>query len=199
MLAPNIPSPDTEDLVAIMQDFSLLATNTYGRKNSFTYIHEGYKPARRSFIDYLFVLHAGELEDDTSQVVHGSSKVHKWTHAFADTGWHNFYRKRMHIPDRVAVRDGKLLTPAEEARTLQEFWKSVNGAPGSQLRDGEASKYNINQEDIEEALNNLQVAKAAPPHCAPHALWKLASTPIAVFMESKVFVAWRENQAKVPQ
>ena len=42
MLAPNTPSPDAEDLVAIMQDFSLLATNTYGRKNSFTYVHEGY-------------------------------------------------------------------------------------------------------------------------------------------------------------
>ena len=371
MLAPNIPSPDTEDLVAIMQDFSLLATNTYGRKNSFTYIHEGYKPARRSFIDYLFVRQhkhsvckAGHLRnwqvarwraggrhlpgwlhitirrfrsqpkgvkaewprwrcrllsqaikeqphlanDFVQQVgaalqevpdydpkalnnlllevgrrvfhVHrphslpppwtgeehtGSIKdmwmhyrcmrrlyteaakstsgrmllqIQAWQHRSRFLHMHRLVQKHSRKLRRIRLaqllqeadahsrsgcsqalfdlirkvapkqprkraqlrsRDGKLLTPAEEARTLQEFWKSVNGAPGSQLRDGEASKYNINQEDIEEALNNLQVAKAAPPHCAPHALWKLASTPIAVFMESKVFVAWRENQAKVPQ
>ncbi|CAE7554003.1 unnamed protein product, partial [Symbiodinium microadriaticum] len=229
MLVPNTPSPDAEDLVAVMQDFSLLATNTYGRKNSYTYIHEGYKPALRDgdLVDGIsqaikeqphlandFVQQVGAalqevpdydpkaLNNLLLEVVHGGCKVHEWTHAFVDPGWHSFFRKQMHIPDRVAVRGGKLLTPEEEARTLQEFWKSVNGAPGSLLRDGEASRYNILQEDIEEALNNLQylqVTKAAPPHCAPHALWKLASTPIAAFMDHKVFTTWRESQAEIPQ
>ena len=371
MLAPNIPSPDAEDLVAIMQDFSLLATNTYGRKNSFTYIHEGYKPARRSFIDYLFVRqhkhsvckaghlrnwqvarwraggrhlpgwlhitirrfrsqpkgvkaewprwrcrllsqaikeqphlandfvqqvgaalqevpdydpkalnnlllevgrrvfhvhrphslpppwtgeeHTGSIKDmwmhyrcmrrlytEAAKSTSGRMRlqIQAWQHRSRFLHMHRLVQKHSRKLRRIRLaqllqeadahsrsgcsqalfdlirkvapkqprkraqlrsRDGKLLTPAEEARTLQEFWKSVNGAPGSQLRDGEASKYNINQEDVEEALNNLQVTKAAPPHCAPHALWKLASSPIAAFMEHKVFVAWRENQTQVPQ
>ena len=29
---------------------------------------------------------------------------------------------------QLRSRDGKLLTPAEEAKALQEFWKSVNGS-----------------------------------------------------------------------
>ena len=55
MIASSTPSPDAEDLMAIIQDFALVAINTYSRKNSYTYIHEGYQPARRSFIDYMFV------------------------------------------------------------------------------------------------------------------------------------------------
>ena len=324
MLAPNIPSPDAEDLVAIVQDFSLLATNTYGRKNSFTYIHEGYKPARRSFIDYLFVRqhkhsvckaghlrnwqvarwraggrhlpgwlhitirrfrsqpkgvkaewprwrcrllsqaikeqphlandfvqqvgaalqevpdydpkalnnlllevgrrvfhvhrphslpppwtgeeHTGSIKDmwmhyrcmrrlytEAAKSTSGRMRlqIQAWQHRSRFLHMHRLVQKHSRKLRRIRLaqllqeadahsrsgcsqalfdlirkvapkqprkraqlrsRDRKLLTPAEEARTLQEFWKSVNGAPSSQLRDGEASKYNINQEDIEEAL-----------------------------------------------
>ncbi|CAE7441292.1 pol, partial [Symbiodinium sp. CCMP2456] len=55
MLPSKKTQADADDLVDIVRDFSLLAANTFGRKNSFTYIHEGFKPARRTFIDYLFV------------------------------------------------------------------------------------------------------------------------------------------------
>ncbi|CAE7730529.1 pol [Symbiodinium sp. CCMP2592] len=100
---------------------------------------------------------------------------------------------------QLRSKEGKLLTPAEEARALQDFWRSVNGAPRSLLRSGQASSYNIIQQDIERALRDLQASKAAPPHCAPHAFWKLASAPVAAFMEDKVFSGWREDQAWVPE
>ena len=74
----------------------------------------------------------------------------------------------------------------------------MNGAPGTTLCRGTASSYNILQVDIEQALQELQIKNAAPPHCAPHAFWKLASSPIAAFMEQQVFREWRETQAWVP-
>ncbi|CAE7216565.1 pol [Symbiodinium sp. CCMP2592] len=303
MLTPTTPSPDMEDLVAIVQDFSLLAVNTFGRKNSYTYVHEGCKPVRRSFIDYVFVRQnkhsdckSGLLRDwqvarwrkggrhlpvwsrfsvrrfrtqkpqqklewprwrcrllsqavkeqpqlaerYTEQVAIALQDVDKyepkklnalllevgrkvfhvqrpqslpppWTGAqhigSIKDMWHHYRLMRRSIEEanrsRVGTRlaqllqeaEGKLLTPAEEARALQDFWRSVNGAPGSLLRSGQASSYNIIQQDIERALRDLQASKAAPPHCAPHAFWKLASAPVAAFMEDKVFSGWREDQA----
>ena len=55
MMTPDEAWPDREDLVALLQDHRLKAVNTYGRRGSHTYVHEGYKPARRSFIDYILV------------------------------------------------------------------------------------------------------------------------------------------------
>ena len=55
MLEPMQRTPDADEVVAILQDFGLFAVNSYGRKRSCTYIHEGHKPARRSFIDYIFL------------------------------------------------------------------------------------------------------------------------------------------------
>ncbi|CAE7196500.1 pol [Symbiodinium sp. CCMP2592] len=353
MLTPTTPSPDMEDLVAIVQDFSLLAVNTFGRKNSYTYIHEGCKPVRRSFIDYMFVRQnkhsdykSGLLRDwqvarwrkggrhlpvwsrfsirrfrtqkpqqklewprwrcrllsqaiteqpqlaerYTEQVAVALQAVDKyepkklnalllevgrkvfhvqrppslpppWTGAQHIGGikdmWQHYRLMRRSFEEanrsrvgrlrmvqkhsrqlrrtrlaqllqeadahtrsgcsqalfdlirRVAPKqarkraqlrskEGKLLTPAEEARALQDFWRSVNGAPGSLLRSGQASSYNVLQQDIEQALRDLQASKAAPPHCAPHAFWKLASSPVAEFMEDKVFSSWREDHAWVP-
>ena len=59
MMTPSAASPDREELVALLQDFQLRAINTYGRRGSCTYIHEGYKPARKSFIDYILVRQKG--------------------------------------------------------------------------------------------------------------------------------------------
>ena len=59
MVVSEEASPDREDLAAILQDLQLRAINTYGRRGSYTYIHEGYKPARRSFIDFILVRQQG--------------------------------------------------------------------------------------------------------------------------------------------
>ncbi|CAE7235568.1 pol [Symbiodinium sp. CCMP2592] len=370
MITPTTPSPDMEDLVAIVQDFSLLAVNTFGRKNSYTYIHEGCKPVRRSFIDYMFVRqnkhsdyksgllrdwqvarwrkggrhlpvwsrfsirrfrtqkpqqklewprwrcrllsqaikeqpqlaeryteqvavalqavdkyepkklnalllevgrkvfhvqrppslpppwtgaqHIGGIKDmwqhyrlmrrsfeeaNRSRVGRLRAMVQAWKHRVRFLKMHRMVQKHSRqlrrtrlaqllqeadahtrsgcsqalfdLVRRVApkqarkraqlrTKEGKLLTPAEEARALQDFWRSVNGAPGSLLRSGQASSYSVLQQDIEQALRDLQASKAAPPHCAPHAFWKLASSPVAAFMEDKVFSSWREDQAWVP-
>ncbi|CAE7357226.1 unnamed protein product [Symbiodinium sp. CCMP2592] len=370
MLTPTTPSPDMEDLVAIVQDFSLLAVNTFGRKNSYTYIHEGCKPVRRSFIDYMFVRqnkhsdyksgllrdwqvarwrkggrhlpvwsrfsirrfrtqkpqqklewprwrcrllsqaikeqpqlaeryteqvavalqavdkyepkklnalllevggkifhvqrppslpppwtgaqHIGGIKDmwqhyrlmrrsfeeaNRSRVGRLRAMVQAWKHRVRFLKMHRMVQKHSRqlrrtrlaqllqeadahtrsgcsqalfdLVRRVAPKqarkrsqlrskEGKLLTPAEEARALQDFWRSVNGAPGSLLRSGQASSYTVLQQDIEQALRDLQASKAAPPHCAPHAFWKLASSPVAEFMEDKVFSSWREDHAWVP-
>ncbi|CAE7473776.1 pol [Symbiodinium sp. CCMP2592] len=304
MLTPTTPSPDMEDVVAIVHDFSLIAVNSFGRKNSYTYIHEGCKPVRRSFIDYMFVRQnkhsdykSGLLRDwqvarwrqggrhlpvwsrfsirrfrtqqpqqqlewprwccrllsqaimeqpqlaeryteqvavalqaaDTyepkklntlllevgRQVFHVQrppSLPPPWTGAHhigsIKDMWQHYRlmrrsfeeanRSRVGLAQLLEEAEGKLLTPAEEARALQDFWRSVNGTPGSLLRSGQASSYNVLQQDIEQALRDLQASKAAPPHCAPHAFWKLASSPVAEFMEDKVFSSWREDHAWVP-
>ncbi|CAE7541241.1 pol [Symbiodinium sp. CCMP2592] len=355
MLTPTTPSPDMEDIVAIVQDFSLLAVNTFGRKNSYTYIHEGCKPVRRSFIDYMFVRqnkhsdyksgllrdwqvarwrkggrhlpvwsrfsirrfrtqksqqklewprwrcrllsqaikeqpqlaeryteqvaialqavdkyepkklnalllevgrkvfhvqrppslpppwtgaqHIGGIKDmwqhyrlmrrsfeeaNRSRVGRLRAMVQAWKHRVRFLKMHRMVHnhsrqlrrtrlaqllqeadahtrsgcsqalfdlirrvapKQARKRAQLRSKEGKLLTPAD-------FRRSVNGAPGTLLRSGQASSYNVLQQDIEKALRDLQASKAAPPHCAPHAFWKLASSP--------VFSGWREDHAWVP-
>ena len=70
MIAATSLTPDADEVVAILQDFGLFAVNSYSRKRSYTFIHDGFKPARRSFIDYIFLRlqkhpqkHAGIVRD----------------------------------------------------------------------------------------------------------------------------------------
>ena len=39
----------------MQSDFGCVAVNTFGRAGAYTYIHEGYAEARRSFIDFIFL------------------------------------------------------------------------------------------------------------------------------------------------
>ena len=107
---------------------------------------------------------------------------------------------------RTQLRDdsGRIMTPAEEAHALAAYWKDVCGsvhktsmqeAPGG---GDPFLTYDISPDDIKQALRNLHVGKAAPKHCAPHIMWKLAAEPIATFLEASVFGHWRATGAHIP-
>ena len=372
MLEPMQQTPDADEVVAILQDFGLFAVNSYGRKRSCTYIHEGHKPARRSFIDYIFLrLHkhphrqVGILRDwqvarwrqggrhmpvwtsiklrrfhsQSTAVVtkswpswrckllaqavkenpqladqfavkvqealqqmgeynpnqlnnmllevgnqifhvgrprslpppwagaeHAGSIKTMWQHYRAmrvqgrcartgtRDGWmrsviqawrhqqqflklHRLVQKhsrrlrrtrlasllqeadshvrsgcnqalfdliRRVAPKQVRRRaqlrskEGRLLTPAEEALALRKFWASVNGAPGEALCPAQAQRYNITKDEVVKALQGLQGSKTAPPHCAPHVFWQIAAEPIASYMEAAVFSQWSSCQVTIP-
>ncbi|OLP83480.1 hypothetical protein AK812_SmicGene35742 [Symbiodinium microadriaticum] len=55
MLQKDQASPDSECLEQLLQDFSLCAVNTFGRPTAFTYVHEGYKVPRKSFVDFVLI------------------------------------------------------------------------------------------------------------------------------------------------
>ncbi|CAE7465707.1 pol, partial [Symbiodinium microadriaticum] len=107
---------------------------------------------------------------------------------------------------RTQLRDdsGRIMTPAEEAHAQAAYWKDVCGsvhktsmqeAPGG---GDPFLTYDISPDDIKQALRDLHVGKAAPKHCTPHIMWKLAAEPIATFLEASVFSHWREAGARIP-
>ena len=55
MLSKQPDSVDADTLAELQSDFGCVAVNTFGRANAYTYIHEGYAEARRSFIDFIFL------------------------------------------------------------------------------------------------------------------------------------------------
>ena len=55
----NKQSPDSDVMMQILSDFQLVASNTFGRSNSCTYIHDGYAKARRSVVDYMITRQKG--------------------------------------------------------------------------------------------------------------------------------------------
>lgn len=57
--------------------------------------------------------------------------------------------------------------------------------------------YHVTREELERALGSLKGNKAAPAHCAPHIMWKLAAGPIAEFMDMQVLAPWRQDAAEV--
>ena len=59
MLKDKVPSPDAEAMIDIMLDFDLIASNTFGRMQTYTYIHAGYQQARKSFVDYILTRRSG--------------------------------------------------------------------------------------------------------------------------------------------
>ncbi|CAE7770734.1 pol, partial [Symbiodinium pilosum] len=187
MLAPSAVSPDREDLVAILVDFRLRAVNTYGRRGGCTYVHDGYKPARKSFIDYILVRQKGLGK-------HQAGIIRDWQVA----RWRQGGR---HMPSwttaQLRTKDGRLMTPAEEAEALCCFWKEVNGGePPRQVE--QLQGYDISKEEVVDALQQLRANKSAPQHCAPHAFWKLAAEQMADYMEAKVFQRWRTGQNATP-
>ena len=99
---------------------------------------------------------------------------------------------------QLRSKEGKLLTPAEEAQELKKFWESVHGERGTPLCPQQAQRYHIMQDEIAKALQGLQGSKTAPPHCAPHVFWKIASEPIADYVEAQVFSRWRSQHVDIP-
>ena len=98
---------------------------------------------------------------------------------------------------QLRTKDGKLMTPAEEAEALCNFWMEVNGGqPPRQVT--ELGSYDISKEEVIEALQQLRANKSAPQHCAPHALRRLAAEPIADYMEAWVFGKWRGGHSSIP-
>ena len=55
MLSKQQDSVDADTLAELQSDFGCVAVNTFGRAGAYTYIHEGYAEARRSFIDFIFL------------------------------------------------------------------------------------------------------------------------------------------------
>ena len=55
MLRKSQPSPDADSLEELQSDFDCVAVNSFGRVDSYTYIHDGYAEARRSFVDFVFL------------------------------------------------------------------------------------------------------------------------------------------------
>ena len=99
---------------------------------------------------------------------------------------------------QLRTKEGALMTPYEETRALCDFWTAVNGRE-DEVRKTHVKGYCLDRAEVEEALRQLQANKSAPAHCAPHVFWKLAATPIADYMEDKVFCRWRRNgQATIP-
>ncbi|CAE7876896.1 pol, partial [Symbiodinium necroappetens] len=76
MIKPNINHADKDCFENLLIDFKLLAVNTFSRHRSFTYTHDGFKKAHRSFIDFLLVrrLADGGKEDDTFRLSWRSSR-----------------------------------------------------------------------------------------------------------------------------
>ena len=98
---------------------------------------------------------------------------------------------------QLRTKDGRLMTPAEEAEALCCFWKEVNGGePPRQVE--QLQGYDISKEEVVDALQQLRANKSAPQHCAPHAFWKLAAEQMADYMEAKVFQRWRTGQNATP-
>ena len=98
---------------------------------------------------------------------------------------------------QLRTKDGKLMSPAEEAEALCNYWMEVNaGPPPRQIM--ELGSFDISKEKVIEALQKLRANKSAPQHCAPHALWRLAAEPIANYMETWVFGKWREGRCSIP-
>ena len=98
---------------------------------------------------------------------------------------------------QLRTKDGKLMSPAEEAEALCHFWMEVNGGPPPR-QVTELGSFDVSKDEVIEALQQLRVNKSAPQHCAPHALWRLAAEPIASYMESCVFGRWREGPSSIP-
>ena len=98
---------------------------------------------------------------------------------------------------QLRTKDGRLMSPAEEAEALCHFWMEVNGGPPPR-QVMELGSFDISKEEVIEALQQLRANKSAPQHCAPHALWRLAAEPIANYMENCVFGRWREGQSSIP-
>ena len=62
---------------------------------------------------------------------------------------------------QLRTKDGKLLTPAEEAEVLCQFWRTVNGGTASGETRG-AHGYDLDQYAVAQALKQLQGGKSAP-------------------------------------
>ena len=56
MLRKSQPSPDADSLEELQSDFDCVAVISFGRVDSYTYIHDGYAEARRSFVDFVFIV-----------------------------------------------------------------------------------------------------------------------------------------------
>ena len=67
MLKDKVSSPDTDAMIDIMLDFDLIAPNTFGRMQSYTYIHDGYQQAKKSLVDYILTRRSGGMP---SKVTH---------------------------------------------------------------------------------------------------------------------------------
>ena len=151
-------SPDREDLVALLQDLRLKAVNTYGRRGSYTYVHEGYKPARRSFIDYILVRQRGLGQRK-------SGLVKDWTVAKWRQGgrhlptWATFAVKRFRTTLSPAVQPWpswrcKLL--AESPSLVEQFRQQVE----QRLRaEGEYEPRRLNQLLLQVGSDIFQVRK----------------------------------------
>ncbi|CAE7040475.1 pol [Symbiodinium sp. CCMP2592] len=69
-------SSDAEALEHIQNDFDCIAANTFHRSGSYTYIHEGFAKARRSFIDYV-MLRRHKHRSITSKII-SDFEVGRW-------------------------------------------------------------------------------------------------------------------------
>ncbi|CAE7678807.1 unnamed protein product [Symbiodinium sp. CCMP2592] len=132
------------------------------------------------------------------------SKSKNTAGGFVGNGWTSYWQ--MH-----RTTDGKLMSPLEEAEALADYWKGVCGGDakdtpvGSQWSGQQAAlldrtqPVDITRTEVETALRGLQSGKAAPKHCAPHVMWKIAAGPIADHLEDKVLQKWRHEGAVVPR
>ncbi|CAE7242286.1 unnamed protein product [Symbiodinium sp. CCMP2592] len=95
--------------------------------------------------------------------------------------------------------NGRLLCPAEEVKELATFWKEICAGSDGQAPPSHQPRhaYHVSREELLHALLSLKGNKAAPAHCAPHALWQIAAGPVAEFLDVQVLSKWRDEEAEV--
>ena len=106
---------------------------------------------------------------------------------------------------QLRAESGRLLEPAEEATELANYWKSVNGSTCGHHNTFSRQDWpaigpcmHFSRDEIQGALRALQGSKAAPPHLAPHALWKAAAKPVADFVAEVVGTSWATQGTFIP-
>ncbi|CAE7616475.1 unnamed protein product [Symbiodinium sp. CCMP2592] len=342
MLQKGQISPDAECLEQLVQDFQLRAVNTFGRPTAFSYVHEGYKVHRKSFVDYWLIrqcqsgqssasLLAGfevgrwreggrhlpivvavtlrpyhhqvrktprewpvwkckllqqAVKDHPEKAAEFQAMVQErleaeieyqpqflndillqvgkqvfdiqrprvqppaWT-ADAHTNlikqmWSHdrLMKRRRCLPGTRAILQAwrhqvaflrlhravqkhsrqlrrshfdQLLTAAErcdqvdgasatftlikkwEVKELATFWKEICAGSDGQAPPSHQPRhaYHVSREELLHALQSLKGNKAAPAHCAPHALWQIAAGPVAEFMDVQLLSKWRDEEAEV--
>ena len=102
-------------------------------------------------------------------------------------------RQRRQLRDKA----GRLLDPAEEAKALAEFWKSVNGTTACPAKVHCELKYTITWEELATELLHLKAGKAAPAHLAPHLLWQLATPHLEQFVSEHILQVWRDDHVSI--
>ena len=102
-------------------------------------------------------------------------------------------RQRRQLRDKA----GRLLDPAEEAKALAEFWKSVNGTSACPVKVHCELKYTITWEELATELLHLKAGKAAPAHFAPHLLWQLATPHLEQFVSEHILQVWRDDHVSI--